>query len=114
MDPWELVNGWVEYYLKNKDKLYLIGAGSNLLISDKGIKGIAVKLGEKFSNISVNIKNNVLSIVVKENPMINKVNLEGEKAKKFKEKILEMLSLRANASFIEAKVFSGASKEAPR
>ena len=20
MDPWELVNGWVEYYLKNKDK----------------------------------------------------------------------------------------------
>ena len=38
--------------LKNKDKLYLIGAGSNLLISDKGIKGIAVKLGEKFSNIS--------------------------------------------------------------
>ena len=20
MDPWELVNGWAEYYLKNKDK----------------------------------------------------------------------------------------------
>ena len=59
-----------------------------------------------FSNISVNIKNNVLSIVVKENPMINKVNLEGEKAKKFKEKILEMLSLRANASFIEANITS--------
>tara|TARA_Y100000590_G_scaffold457161_1_gene609219 strand:+ start:1799 stop:4039 length:2241 start_codon:yes stop_codon:yes gene_type:complete len=59
-----------------------------------------------FSNISVNIKNNVLSIVVKENPMINKVNLDGEKAKKFQEKILEMLSLRANASFIEANITS--------
>ena len=31
-----------------------------------------------FSNISVNIKNNVLSIVVKENPMINSLKLEGE------------------------------------
>ena len=57
-----------------------------------------------FSNISVNIKNNVLTIVVKENPMINSVKIEGEKAKKFKEKILELLSLRENASFIEGYV----------
>ena len=38
--------------LKKREKLYVIGAGSNLLISDSGIKGIAVKLGKNFSNIS--------------------------------------------------------------
>ena len=38
--------------IKKKEKIYIIGAGSNLLISDKGINGIAIKLGSNFSNIS--------------------------------------------------------------
>ena len=37
---------------KKEKKLHIIGAGSNLLISDKGINGIAIKLGSNFSNIS--------------------------------------------------------------
>ncbi len=38
--------------IKKKEKIYIIGAGSNLLINDKGINGIAIKLGSNFSNIS--------------------------------------------------------------
>ena len=57
-----------------------------------------------FSNISVELKNNVLSIDVKENPIIGSVVFVGEKAKKFQEKILELLSLRENTAFIESNV----------
>jgi len=57
-----------------------------------------------FSNISVELKNNVLSIDVKENPIISSVVLVGEKAKKFQEKILELLSLRENTAFIQSNV----------
>ena len=57
-----------------------------------------------FSNISVDLKNNVLSINVKENPIISSVVFVGEKAKKFQEKILELLSLRENTAFIEGNV----------
>jgi len=57
-----------------------------------------------FSNISVELKNNVLSIDVKENPIISSVVFVGEKAKKFQEKILELLSLRENTAFIESNV----------
>ena len=57
-----------------------------------------------FSNISVELKNNVLNIDVKENPIISSVVFVGEKAKKFQEKILELLSLRENTAFIEGNV----------
>ena len=57
-----------------------------------------------FSNISVELKNNVLSIDVKENPIIGSVVFVGEKAKKFQEKILELLSLRENTAFIQSNV----------
>lgn len=33
---------------------YIIGNGSNLLISDKGLKGAIVKIGESFGSISIN------------------------------------------------------------
>ena len=83
-----------------------IAIGKDYEVSDVNI--LIKKLYDTtlFSNISVNIKNNVLSIVVKENPMINSLKLEGEKAKKFRDKILEMLSLRENASFIESNITS--------
>ena len=57
-----------------------------------------------FSDISVELKNNKLSIVVKENPIINSVVLDGEKAKKYKEKIKELLTLREKTSFIKGYV----------
>ena len=54
-----------------------------------------------FSEISAEIKNNVLTIVVKENPLISEIEFKGEKASKYKEKIREFLSLRENGSFVQ-------------
>ena len=40
--------------IKDKDyKIYILGAGSNTLIRDAGIKGIVIKLSSKFSNIKL-------------------------------------------------------------
>ena len=36
-----------------KEKIYVLGAGSNTLISDKIFDGVVIKLGKKFSNISI-------------------------------------------------------------
>lgn len=38
---------------KNKLKITIIGAGSNTLIRDKGVKGVVIKLGSSFSKISL-------------------------------------------------------------
>ena len=54
-----------------------------------------------FSDISVELKNNKLTIFVKENPLIESINIEGEKAEKHKNKIKELLLLREKSSFIE-------------
>ena len=47
-----------------------------------------------FSDISIIIENNILKITVKENPIIKSVIFEGEKAKKYIEKISEFLILK--------------------
>jgi len=54
-----------------------------------------------FSNISATIENNTLKIIVKENPIIKSVVFDGEKAKKYMEKITDLLSLRENSPFVE-------------
>ena len=36
-----------------KEKIHILGAGSNTLISDKTFEGIVIKLGKNFSNISI-------------------------------------------------------------
>ena len=38
---------------KNRSKIFIIGAGSNVLISDKLYDGVIIKLGRNFSNISL-------------------------------------------------------------
>lgn len=38
---------------EHKIPYYIIGNGSNLLVSDKGIRGAVVKIGEKFGNVSI-------------------------------------------------------------
>ncbi len=35
-------------------EFYVIGNGTNLLISDKGYRGLVIKIGEKFSDITIN------------------------------------------------------------
>jgi len=37
----------------NKEKIHILGAGSNTLISDKTFDGVVIKLGKNFSNISI-------------------------------------------------------------
>ena len=54
-----------------------------------------------FSNITVSLENGLLSIKVVENPIINTVNFDGEKANKYKEKISELLTLREKTSYLE-------------
>ena len=37
----------------NKEKIFILGAGSNILIKDNGFDGVVIKLGKNFSNISI-------------------------------------------------------------
>jgi len=39
--------------LENKEKLFILGAGSNTLISDNLFDGVVIKLGKNFNNISL-------------------------------------------------------------
>ena len=38
---------------KDNYKIHILGAGSNTLIRDSGVKGVVIKLGSKFSNIKL-------------------------------------------------------------
>ncbi len=53
-----------------------------------------------FSNISVELINNKLTIIVKENPTVNSIIFKGEKAEKFTEKITEFLSVKEKTSYV--------------
>ena len=44
---------FLEYNRKNKLKVTILGAGSNTLIRDRGIKGVVIKLGSNFSKIKL-------------------------------------------------------------
>ena len=54
-----------------------------------------------FSNISIELLDGQLNIIVKENPIINSLVFEGEKAEKYKTAIAEKLILREKTSFLE-------------
>lgn len=43
----------IEYANKNNIKYYVIGNGSNLLVLDEGIRGIVIKITNKFANVEV-------------------------------------------------------------
>ena len=57
-----------------------------------------------FEDIKISLSNNVLDITVKEYAIINFIDLQGEKNKTTKKKILEKLTLQAKESFIESRV----------
>ena len=50
---------FLEENKKNKYKITILGAGSNTLIRDKGVKGVVIKLGSNFSNINL-VEENVI------------------------------------------------------
>ena len=45
--------------IRNNLKITILGAGSNTLIRDQGIKGVVIKLGKKFAEISLIDKNTI-------------------------------------------------------
>ena len=45
----------------NRGKIFVLGAGSNVLISDNKLNGVVIKLGKKFSNISILNKNLIVA-----------------------------------------------------
>ena len=53
-----------------------------------------------FSNIKVELANNKLTLIVKENPIVNTITYNGEKAKKYIEKINDLLLVKEKASFV--------------
>ena len=57
-------NQLIEFLKENKRsrfKITVLGAGSNTLIRDKGVKGVVIKLGSSFSEISL-IKKNIIKV----------------------------------------------------
>jgi len=54
-----------------------------------------------FNDVKVNISNNTLNILVSENPIIQSIKINGIKAKKLRDPILESLKLKKNTSFTE-------------
>lgn len=54
-----------------------------------------------FSDVSLNIKNQVLTINLKEYPIINQLIFLGEKSNKVKDQIKKIISLKEKGSFIE-------------
>ena len=77
-----------------------LSIGQNLESSD--INLLIKKLYETnfFSNINVEMSNNILTIVLKENPIVNTIIFKGEKTKKFTEKVSEFLLVREKTSFV--------------
>ncbi len=61
-------------------------------------------LTEFFKVVELNIDNGNLIIFVEENPIVQNLVLEGIKAEKFKERILEILSIKERTSFIKSKL----------
>ena len=57
-----------------------------------------------FSNISVNFSQGVLNIKVTENPIINSILIEGEPTKKYKEVMLDLLTLKEKSSYIKSDI----------
>ena len=50
---------FLEINKKNNLNITILGAGSNTLIRDNGIKGVVIKLGSNFSNINLTDKNTI-------------------------------------------------------
>jgi outer membrane protein insertion porin family len=54
-----------------------------------------------FEDVKINLTNNILNILISENPIIQSIEIKGIKAKKLRDPILESLNLKKNNSFTE-------------
>ena len=41
----------IKCWTGNKEKIFILGAGSNILVKDQGFDGIVIKLGKNFNKI---------------------------------------------------------------
>ncbi len=57
---------------------------------------------EFFEDIDIELKNNVLSVTVKEYPYINQLIVTGEKSNRYSEQIKKIISLKEKRSFIKS------------
>jgi len=80
-----------------------VNIGDELIIND--LNEIVVNLynTDFFENISINLKDNVLSINVKENDLIQSVEINGVKNKKLKQALFDQLLLNENKSYAKEK-----------
>ena len=63
-----------------------------------------------FSNISVELQNGRLSIIVEENPIVSSIIFKGEPATKYTDAIKEFLTLREKTSFVSTYIKSDINK----
>ena len=52
---------FIKYFKDKHSEMHVLGAGSNTLIRDFGIKGVVIKLGSKFSDIKRLDQNTLIS-----------------------------------------------------
>ena len=88
------------------ETIYVLGnieTNFNYDINDSKLDDIVKKLYESnfFSDVSVDIINNTLLINVKENPIIETIQIEGIKKDSLREVLLELISLKSRMSFID-------------
>ena len=57
-----------------------------------------------FENINIKLQNNTLIVNVKEYKVINEIIISGEKTKKYKEAMLELISSKKNGSYTKNKI----------
>ena len=87
--------------IPNETILMLSDVSKNQFLDENKINQILKDLYNSnfFENVNINFENNVLKIIVTENPLINKINFEGIKAKKNLELIQENLKLNERSSY---------------
>ena len=72
-------------------------------VSPKQINNLIKELYETnfFKNIEISLENNILTLLIEENPIISNIKINGIKSNTMKEDITEVLSLREKSSFNE-------------
>ncbi len=74
--------------------------------SEKDLNNILNKLNETefFEDIKINLSKNILSIDLKEYPVVNQLIIVGEKSTKFKDQIKKLIETKEKKSFINSKL----------
>ena len=75
--------------------------GDNLLINDLNDIIKSLYSTDFFKNVSINLNEGILNINVKENKLVQSIEINGVKNKKLKQTLLDQLVITKNKSFVE-------------